>query len=56
MYDYYLGGKDDFEADRVAAEQVLLRCRGALRRAASPAYRAAHEPNRWALSTSSAST
>ncbi len=25
-------------------------------RAASPAYRAAHEPNRWALSTSSAST
>jgi len=23
MYDYYLGGKDNFEADRVAAEQVL---------------------------------
>jgi SAM-dependent methyltransferase len=23
MYDYYLGGKDNFEADRVAAERVL---------------------------------
>jgi SAM-dependent methyltransferase len=23
MYDYYLGGKDNFEADRVAAEEVL---------------------------------
>jgi O-methyltransferase involved in polyketide biosynthesis len=23
MYDYYLGGKDNFEADRVAADQVL---------------------------------
>jgi SAM-dependent methyltransferase len=23
MYDYYLGGKDNFEADRVAAEKVL---------------------------------
>jgi hypothetical protein len=23
MYDYWLGGKDNFEADRVAAEQVL---------------------------------
>jgi SAM-dependent methyltransferase len=24
MYDYYLGGKDNFEADRVAAERVLV--------------------------------
>src|SRR5712692_11528633 len=23
MYDYYLGGKDNFEADRIAAEKVL---------------------------------
>lgn len=23
MYDYYLGGKNDFAADRAAAEQVL---------------------------------
>ena len=23
MYDYYLGGKDNFEADRVAAEEIL---------------------------------
>src|SRR5580698_7089124 len=23
MYDYYLGGKDNFEADRVAAEKVM---------------------------------
>ena len=23
MYDYYLGGKDNFEADRVAAEEVM---------------------------------
>jgi S-adenosyl methyltransferase len=23
MYDYYLGGKDNFEADRAAAEKVL---------------------------------
>ncbi len=23
MYDYYLGGKDNFEADRVAAEKIL---------------------------------
>jgi hypothetical protein len=33
MYDYYLGGKDNFEADRVAAEQVLAQIPG-LRRAA----------------------
>jgi hypothetical protein len=33
MYDYYLGGKDNFEADRVAAEQVLALVPG-LRRAA----------------------
>ena len=23
MYDYFLGGKDNFEADRIAAEEVL---------------------------------
>jgi hypothetical protein len=23
MYDYYLGGKDNFEADRVAAEEII---------------------------------
>jgi hypothetical protein len=28
MYDYYLGGKDNFEADRVAAEQVLVQMPG----------------------------
>src|SRR5271166_6049866 len=33
MYDYYLGGKDNFEADRVAAERVLAQIPG-LRRAA----------------------
>jgi hypothetical protein len=33
MYDYYLGGKDNFEADRIAAEQVLALVPG-LRRAA----------------------
>jgi hypothetical protein len=33
MYDYYLGGKDNFEADRVAAEKVLALVPG-LRRAA----------------------
>jgi len=32
MYDYYLGGKDNFEADRVAAEKVLALVPG-LRRA-----------------------
>ena len=33
MYDYYLGGKDNFEADRVAAQKVLTLIPG-LRRAA----------------------
>jgi hypothetical protein len=33
MYDYYLGGKDNFEADRIAAERVLALVPG-LRRAA----------------------
>ncbi len=33
MYDYYLGGKDNFEADRVAAEKVLAEIPG-LRRSA----------------------
>jgi SAM-dependent methyltransferase len=33
MYDYYLGGKDNFEADRVAAQKVLALVPG-LRRAA----------------------
>lgn len=33
MYDYYLGGKDNFEADRIAAEKVLALVPG-LRRAA----------------------
>jgi hypothetical protein len=33
MYDYYLGGKDNFEPDRVAAEKVLALVHG-LRRAA----------------------
>ena len=23
MYDYWLGGKDNFEADRVAAEEIM---------------------------------
>ena len=23
MYDYYLGGKDNFEADRLAAEEIM---------------------------------
>ena len=23
MYDYYLGGKDNFEADRVAADEIM---------------------------------
>ena len=23
MYDFYLGGKDNFEADRVAAEEIM---------------------------------
>ena len=34
MYDYYLGGKDNFEADRIAAEKVLALVPG-LRRAAA---------------------
>ena len=34
MYDYYLDGKDNFEADRVAAEKVLALVPG-LRRAAA---------------------
>jgi S-adenosyl methyltransferase len=33
MYDYYLGGKDNFEADRVAAEQVLVQMPGQRRSA-----------------------
>jgi hypothetical protein len=33
MYDYYLGGKDNFESDRIAAEKVLALVPG-LRRAA----------------------
>jgi hypothetical protein len=33
MYDYYLGGKDNFEADRIAAEEVLTLIPG-LRRSA----------------------
>ena len=33
MYDYYLGGKDNFEPDRIAAEKVLALVPG-LRRAA----------------------
>src|ERR1700689_3224578 len=33
MYDYYLGGKDNFEADRTAAEQVLVRLPGQRRSA-----------------------
>ena len=33
MYDYYLGGKDNFESDRVAAEKVLALVPG-LRRSA----------------------
>jgi len=28
IYDYWLGGKDNFEADRVAAEQILLQLPG----------------------------
>jgi SAM-dependent methyltransferase len=28
MYDYYLGGKDNFEADRIAAEQILRQMPG----------------------------
>src|ERR1700729_1012953 len=28
MYDYWLGGKDNFEADRVAAEKVLVQMPG----------------------------
>jgi hypothetical protein len=33
MYDYWLGGKDNFEADRVAAEQVLAQLPGQRRSA-----------------------
>jgi hypothetical protein len=33
MYDYYLGGKDNFEADRIAAEQVLAQLPGQRRSA-----------------------
>jgi hypothetical protein len=33
MYDYWLGGKDNFEADRVAAEQVLTQLPGQRRSA-----------------------
>ena len=33
MYDYYLGGKDNFEADRVAAEKVLAQMPGQRRSA-----------------------
>jgi SAM-dependent methyltransferase len=33
MYDYYLGGKDNFEADRIAAEQVLVQLPGQRRSA-----------------------
>jgi hypothetical protein len=33
MYDYYLGGKDNFEADRVAAEKVLAQLPGQRRSA-----------------------
>jgi SAM-dependent methyltransferase len=33
MYDYYLGGKDNFEADRVAAEKVLTQMPGQRRSA-----------------------
>ncbi|WP_214320034.1 SAM-dependent methyltransferase [Nonomuraea sediminis] len=31
MYDYYLGGKDNFEADRVAAEKMIQVTRGGVR-------------------------
>ena len=37
MYDYYLGGKDNYEADRVAAEAAL---------AAAPELRAIARENR----------
>jgi hypothetical protein len=33
IYDYWLGGKDNFEADRVAAEQILLQMPGQRRSA-----------------------
>ena len=33
MYDYYLGGTDNFEADRIAAEQVLAQLPGQRRSA-----------------------
>jgi SAM-dependent methyltransferase len=33
MYDYYLGGKDNFEADRIAAEEVLAHLPGQRRSA-----------------------
>src|ERR1700689_5764675 len=33
MYDDYLGGKDNFEADRIAAEQVLAQLPGQRRSA-----------------------
>ena len=33
MYDYYLGGKDNFEADRIAAEHVLVQLPGQRRSA-----------------------
>jgi hypothetical protein len=33
MYDYWLGGKDNFEADRVAAEKVLIQMPGQRRSA-----------------------
>lgn len=33
MYDYYLGGKDNFEADRIAAEEVLANMPGQRRSA-----------------------
>src|SRR5271154_2801169 len=37
VYDYWLGGKDNFEADRIAGEETI---------AAYPAIRAPARPNR----------
>ena len=58
MYDYYLGGKDNFEPDRIAAEKVLALVPGLRRAAAIPketelmaARRTGREPARRAITS-----
>ena len=46
MYDYYLGGKDNFEADRLAAQEIM-RLRRHRRRAAPTGARILATSSAW---------